>query len=136
MAVEVQWYVKGYVVHQLYSEVMSLDDFRHASNATAKMIQGESSENLYFVLDFTPVKQITASITRVSYPSELSLSDEGMGWAVIVCPNQSPIRHHVEILRQVLKYMFNYRFHVSDTVEAALVFLAEQDPTLEQFVKS
>lgn len=132
MAVDVRWYEEGYIIHQKFQKTISLDDFRDASNASGQLVKSANiSGKVYFVLDFTDVEKITATVTRVSYPRELALSDDHMGWSVIVCPIDSMMREQVAIISQVLKYMFNHRFFIADTLPEGIAFLADKDDRLQ-----
>lgn len=136
MPVEVSWYAPGYIIYQKYKGEMSLDELREAGVASSQLVQQAqpSPAKAYFVLDLSAVHSVSVAITQIRYDKNKHFMDPSMDWAVIVRPTEKSLLNQVNFISRALTYMFGYLFHICDSVDEGLAFLAERDPMLKRFI--
>lgn len=125
MSFEMSWLRDQKVVHQRYYGALTAD-YLAKSSAGLKQYHQAGLPPIHIVADASNIGKFPANIADLRKANAHFKELDNIGWSLVITSNRFVI-----FVSTLLSEAANVRFRAFPTLEEALKFLAEQDPTLD-----
>ena len=130
MPYKTEWYVEKRIILTSYTGIINVEDIRGQIDETHALIE-QGTPLIHSIIDLSQIeKWPPLNVVNEFRAMNIESVRERIGWSIIVANNV------------VLKFgsalfapIFNLRQRIFSTLEEALAFLQENDPTLPNFPK-
>jgi hypothetical protein len=130
MGYEVSWYIEGRVVKATFTGEMTIQETESASEMTAQYIQEGQPPCVHLIADTTQLERFPTNLNLLNRSSSKHLWQPRIGWTIVISTNST-----TRFISGVITQVARVRFRMFPTLEEGLVFLADQDKTLLEFIK-
>jgi hypothetical protein len=130
MGYEVSWYIEGRVVKATFTGEMTIQETESASEMTAQYIQEGQPPSVHLIADTTQLERFPTNLNLLNRSSSKHLWQPRIGWTIVISTNST-----TRFISGVITQVARVRFRMFPTLEEGLVFLADQDKTLLEYIK-